>query len=417
LERSRSRAELTIIRLLGNCDLTLIIQLTHSSAAGAIHLGRTRFTLLLLLLLCGFDPLIQAQDGLATTDQPSQLKIVVAAPNTSSDSVITISPDTSWTGTFARDPKHPVVPQDSSNLAAWIQKESALNGLQSVDLHPWHIVIEYDQFDGDGDNVHSGVLEEVWVGPKAYRRSYKSDNLNQTDYATEKGLFRLGDQRWPNRAELQVRSEMIDPFSYAATLQGFNKRNVERTFGAHSLDCVLLERSEPGTLSGPTQYCFEHTGSVLRYTRGFGWFQTTYNDVFSFQGRSLARQVDVTDGGKPYLKLRIKSIESVANIDEKDLAPPANAVSLQGKRLSGVSLRPVKQPFPEWPTSLQQQHFSVTVEIVVGKDGRVINAHAVAGPSNAYKAAENTVRKWTFQPYLVLDEPVEVESKVMLNNN
>ena len=63
------------------------------------------------------------------------------------------------------------------------------------------------------------------------------------------------------------------------------------------------------------------------------------------------------------------------------------------------------------------EHFSVTVEIVIGKDGRVISAHAATGPSNAYKAAENTVRKWTFQPYLVLDEPVEVESKVVLNNN
>jgi outer membrane biosynthesis protein TonB len=92
-------------------------------------------------------------------------------------------------------------------------------------------------------------------------------------------------------------------------------------------------------------------------------------------------------------------------------------VNLQGKRLSGVSPKPLKQPFPEWPTSLRQEHFSVTVEIVIGKDGRVISAHAATGPSNAYKAAENTVRKWTFQRYLVLDEPVEVESKVVLNNN
>jgi hypothetical protein len=45
------------------------------------------------------------------------------------------------------------------------------------------------------------------------------------------------------------------------------------------------------------------------------------------------------------------------------------------------------------------------------------SAHAVAGPSNAFKAAEDTVRKWVFQPYLVLGEPVEVESKVQLQNN
>src|ERR1700678_4195426 len=128
-------------------------------------LRRTGFTLL-LILLCGFDSSNQAQDDSATTDQPSQLTIVVAAPDTSSDSVITIPPDTSWTGTFARDPKRPAATHDSSNLAASIKKESALNGLQSVDLHPWHIVIEYDQFDEDGDNVNSGVVEEVGLAQK-----------------------------------------------------------------------------------------------------------------------------------------------------------------------------------------------------------------------------------------------------------
>jgi hypothetical protein len=42
----------------------------------------------------------------------------------------------------------------------------------------------YDQFDEDGDNVHSGIVEEYWVAAKKYRISYRSDTLNQTDYAT-----------------------------------------------------------------------------------------------------------------------------------------------------------------------------------------------------------------------------------------
>jgi len=51
--------------------------------------------------------------------------------------------------------------------------------------HPGQVnEASYDQFDEDGDNIHSGVDEEFWAGPKKYRRIYKSDNLNQTDYAT-----------------------------------------------------------------------------------------------------------------------------------------------------------------------------------------------------------------------------------------
>jgi len=101
-------------------------------------------------------------------------------------------------------PASPSKNLDAGGAADWIHSQSALNGLQSTDICPWHIVIAYDQFDEDGDNVHSGIVEEYWAGPKKYRISYRSDTVNQTDYATEQGLFCIGDQRWPNRAEAQV---------------------------------------------------------------------------------------------------------------------------------------------------------------------------------------------------------------------
>jgi hypothetical protein len=240
--------------------------------------------------------------------------------------------------------------------------------------------------------------------------------LNQTDYATDKGLYRHGDQRWPNRAESQVRAELIAPFSYAATLQGFHARNLERTFSGYKFQCVLIENDS--RISDPTQYCFELDGSVLRYSRGFGWFQTVYNRIVPFQGRNLAQEVDVTDGGKPYLKLRVETIESLSHVDDANFVPPSDAVALQGDRVSGV--RPVAintSSFPQWPASLRAQHFKVTLEIVIGKDGRVVSAHSISGPPEAYKASEDAVRKWIFKPYLVLDKPVEVEQRVEFSNN
>ena len=125
----------------------------------------------------------------------------------------------------------------------------------------------------------------------------------------------------------------------------------------------------------------------------------------------------MTDGGKPFLKLHVKTIEAIETIDEKDFVPPDNAIDLSGQRVTGVVVKPIKQPFPEWPSALRREHFKVEVQIAIGKDGHVTSAHAVAGPSDAYKAAEDTVRKWVFLPYLVLGEPVEVESKVQLQNN
>jgi hypothetical protein len=131
-----------------------------------------------------------------------------------------------------------------------------------------------------------------------------------------------------------------------------------------------------------------------------------------FQGRNLAQDLDVTDGGKPYLKLRVQTIELISPVDDAQLAPPPDAAGPMGDRISGVSPDKItKLGFPQMPASLRAQHFKVVVEFVIGKDGHVISVHAVSGPPEAYKACEDEVRKWVFTPYLVLDKPVEVEQK------
>jgi hypothetical protein len=347
-------------------------------------------------------------------NQPREIRVVVGSPERSSDKVIAVPPDTSWTGTIAFRGSNRAEEVAPGSVAESMRTVSALNGLDPTTPQPWHIVIAYDQFDEDGDNVHSGVIEELWAGPKKYRISYKSDTLNQTDFATEQGLFRLGDQRWPNRVEMQARNEVVNPFAFAATLQDVKVSSMERTFGPHVLHCIVFERS--GVISAPTQYCFDRDGTELRYARGEGWFQTAYNGIGQIEGRNVARQVEVTDGGHRFLSIQVRTIEAIVHVDERELAPPADAVNLTGQRVTGVNPRPVQNVFPEWPSSIRLQHFSIALQIVIGKDGRVVSAQALSGPPEAFKAAEAAVRKWRYQPYLVLGEPAEVETKVQLTN-
>jgi hypothetical protein len=113
--------------------------------------------------------------------------------------------------------------------------------------------LTYDQVDRDGDNIHGGVYEEYWISTNRYKRIYKSDNFTQTDYATDRGLYRQSDQQWPNGVQSEVRAEVAAPFAYAASLEGVRGKNVERTFSGYQLQCVLLERDQ--TISDPTQYC------------------------------------------------------------------------------------------------------------------------------------------------------------------
>jgi hypothetical protein len=138
----------------------------------------------------------------------------------------------------------------------------------------------------------------------------------------------------------------------------------------------------------------------------------------SFQGRNLAQNVDVTDGGKPYLKLCVQTIELISQMDDADSVPPPAAVGPLGERVSGVVLEPIDMSSrPQWPPALRTQHFIVQAEIVVGKDGHVVSARATSGSPEGYKACENAARKWVFKPYVVLDKPVKVEQKVQCSNN
>lgn len=120
----------------------------------------------------------------------------------------------------------------------------------------------------------------------------------------------------------------------------------------YKLQCFLPERDQE--ISDPTQYCFEPGGSVLRYDLGHSWFQ----------GRNLAREVDVTDGGKPLLELRVQTIELISHLDDADFIPPPDAIGPFGDRVRDVGLHPIHKPILfEWPPSLRAQHFTVQAQL------------------------------------------------------
>ena len=377
----------------------------HEGRVKALNFG---IRLLVFALFCG--SIVAQQNPTETTLQPTSTKTLIVERTAKSASEVAIPPATSVKVDLLLDRKLPNDSQKSAatDVGSWLAKVTESNGLEGVS-RPWHLVLSYDVFDGDGDNVHSGTYEELWASPKKFKRTYKSDNLNQTDFANENGRFRVGDQSWPGQAEAQVRAEVVDPFSYARTLNSVHASNTLRDFAGYKLDCTQLQGST--AVSDPTQYCFDDGSEALRYVRGFGWYQTTYNDLVHFQGRSIARSVTVTDGGKPYLKIHIDSLDEPSSVADEEFMPPPDAMPLSGKRVSGVMMRPTKTVAPQWPASFRGRSFTVQVSLVVGKDGHVIDVHATSGPDNAARICEDAIRKWIYPPYKVQGEPVEVEAK------
>jgi TonB family protein len=74
----------------------------------------------------------------------------------------------------------------------------------------------------------------------------------------------------------------------------------------------------------------------------------------------------------------------------------------------------------EFPRELSAYEISETVaiEVTVSAEGKVRKAKAVSGKLEALKdAAEKTVKKWEFEPYLVNGTPVPVRTEITLNFN
>lgn len=339
------------------------------------------------------------QNPTAADAQSTSAKTVVVESVAKSPSEIAIPPIRSWT---TGGPPSPIA--SPVDLGSWLAKVTELNGLEGRS-QPWHLRVIYDEFDEDGDNVNSGVYDELWVSPKKYRRIYKSDNFNQTDYASDNGLFRVGDQQWPGETARKVRAAVVDPFSFARTLISAHGDAVSREFGGHTFNCVLLEGEKAD--SDPPQYCFELGGLILRYVHDWSWDQTTYNDLFDFQGRHMARSVTVT--GRPHLNLTIDVLEALIAVDDSQFVAPSDAAPLAGKPVTGVEMLLINMVPPKFPASFKRRKFTVKLDIVVGKDGHVVSVHATSGPDDAAKICEDAVRQWVYLPYKVQGDPVEVE--------
>jgi TonB family protein len=313
-------------------------------------------------------------------------------------------------------PKTVSMPKDPAEILSAAAK---VNGLVGPGISPWHIRVTYQTFDTKGHAQDSGIYEESWISDTKYKRVYRSSSFTQTDVATERGLYRSGNQNWPGILEMMVRSELIEPIPVVLSVRGIELRNNKRSFGKLKLECVTLTSD---TIF-PTRngYCFEQDQPLLRFAASMGdWNNVLYNDLVGFQGHSIARDIRVMDTGHPHLVLHVEEVEGLSTISESDFTPPPDAVRVLGGRITiseetmkGLCVRQISPHYPE-NAKASRIEGTVLMEITVGKDGHVIDAQVVSGPDGLRKAAVDAVRGWEFRPFLFLGEPAEVESKMRI---
>lgn len=315
-------------------------------------------------------------------------------------------------------------PTPSDILAAAVRS----NGLAAVN-RPWHIKAHYAIVSYNGSPKESGTFEEHWASGKQYKRTYASDTFNQTDFANGDVLYRVGDQRWPGGRESQVQALLRQPIPDDTDLADFSLENIARQFGDKlALPCVRLKPKKQSNVrfvvAGQPilweHYCLEPNRPALRFSSlGAGHDDTTFNDVTMFHNQYLAKTIVLTNALER-LSLTIDVIEDLADTTDGAFAPPpgtppflhAGDVVLA----DAVALVVLKHPPAVYPDEARRKGIggTVTLQGIIGKDGRVKSVGALDGPPELRNPAAESLRQYRFRPFVLLDEPVEVSSKFRL---
>jgi protein TonB len=91
--------------------------------------------------------------------------------------------------------------------------------------------------------------------------------------------------------------------------------------------------------------------------------------------------------------------------------PTLSSVRLPSKFAEG---RLIYQTIPQYPAIAKAAHQQGTVvlQATISKSGTIENLQAISGPAMLQQAAIDAVKTWRYRPYLLNEQPVEVETTV-----
>ena len=100
------------------------------------------------------------------------------------------------------------------------------------------------------------------------------------------------------------------------------------------------------------------------------------------------------------------------------MAPPASAPVARPPRISHIMEgNLIFRVQPTYPALARQARIqgSVVLRAIISRDGRIENLQLIDGHPMLVQSAMEAVRQWRYRPYILNDEPVEVETVVTVN--
>jgi TonB family protein len=312
----------------------------------------------------------------------------------------------------------------------------------SPELKPWHLKATYQLYDEKGKPSEQGTYEYWWVSPQVYRSTWTRPGATHTEWHMASGKHAHQDSGEALKFfEYKLQAALFSPIPAHADLAP-NKSNLElKSIGSKNAKspCIMvipLMPNYPGLKDVPLglfpTYCFDAQLPVLRASHDFGTLTMEFNHIVKVQNRYLAREIVYFEGKRKILTASVDTIAGLSPSDPAltppvDLTPPiksqvmksANATAPKLDKVtitSGVMLGMlIRKTQPYYPQEAKDSHISGTVvlQATIGTDGGIHNLHVLSAPSPTLAvSALWAVSQWQYKPYLLLGEPVEVNTTV-----
>jgi TonB family protein len=118
-------------------------------------------------------------------------------------------------------------------------------------------------------------------------------------------------------------------------------------------------------------------------------------------------------------KVRDQKVPPVEGTAGNLAKPPSAGEAPQRVRVSlGVSQSLLlRQVAPVYPVEARRARIQGTVLLraKISKEGRITDLEVISGPKELTPAAIGAVQQWLYRPYLLMGEPVQVETQIQVN--
>jgi len=295
-------------------------------------------------------------------------------------------------------------------------------------LKPWHLKATYQLYDEKGKPTEQGSFEYWWASPKLYRSTWTRPGATHTDWHTADGKGAHQDTGKPlDFFEYKLQDGLLAPLPDSKELDPANYRldRQNLSVGKTKIPCMMAVPRMPYNeqlkfvpLGLFPTYCFDPQTPALVASHSFGSLLTEYNHIVKVQNKYLAREITLLDGTRKILTATVDSITGL-NPSNPALIPTveASATSLEKVPISAGVMQGmlIKKQTPVYPQEAKDARISGTVVLkaIIGRDGYIYDLRVISAPAPCLAiSAMWAVSKWQYKPYLLVGEPVAVETTV-----